>query len=252
MSSGARGEVVTHCAVVAAPEQWVEFSLKWREVLVRHGVEHPFHMSQYASRLGQYARFRHNIPEWGALLIDLIAVIKRYIPNVSAATVRETDRCVPKSLQEHPRLWHLANAYTASLAFCLEQFRFEKQEGHLAEDTVLHCVFDSDDRRQDVLDMTKAYFWRYPETFDDSVSFGNTRKHIPIQAADVLAYEAMKRVLHTDHERSGREVRKSAEALFVRNSFYKAKKILPGNMQKAVNRVTKIIGDEGSQELRRR
>ena len=63
--------------LVAPADNWGTFAAEWRSILAEAGLQEPFHMSEFAHSMGQFARFKDNEPERQLFFKKLLCAIKR-------------------------------------------------------------------------------------------------------------------------------------------------------------------------------
>jgi hypothetical protein len=202
---------------IASVETWTDFERAWMSVLEE--CEHtgndgrivPFHMSEFESRFGIYT----DTEKWDdkrrvKLISSLIDVI-----NVTAATsgkgfaITFPDTIIPPST--HDRKRRLGNYLAAFLQLFREVFSVLL---HPDSDVEIVLIMD----RQDEADggahlVVETVLKQIPELSDRvSLYFCSNAKAIPLQSADLLAYEAMKE-RHRELHDSARKPRKSWKRL---------------------------------------
>jgi len=184
------------CAIaglVGTESEWETLERRWRRAVEEEGIS-VFHMAEFESRLGEFE-------EWSdtrrrLFLSKLVETIKaRDIHCLGSALVRaDYDR-----LTEDEKIWmtHGNAEYPYFLCFqhCIVEschiadglpaeekvaFVFDRQQEFAAEATRLYN--DLKDQRE----------WPNHERLADIVAFASKRETIPLQVADLAAYETYK------------------------------------------------------------
>ena len=62
---------------VSSVEKWQKFEVEWNALLMRYGIEPPFHMKEFAPGVGQYKHWRHDKARRQSFLTDAIALLKK-------------------------------------------------------------------------------------------------------------------------------------------------------------------------------
>lgn len=213
-SEGGSGEIAAVGCYLARKYRWARFAKKWDAVLARHDVVPPFHMVEYANFQGQFSRFRDNRDTWDALIVDLLRIIERVPIWAFAQGVRAAD-CAPAK-QFPPPDNDLADPHMVGYLACFHALRLGSQSGSIPKGRIT-CLVDRDEQRMArVSRMHELYVRLYPDVFDPDLGVV-TRQLQPVQAADILAYEMQKRLVHVYVEKQERPIRKSAEVLFLKN-----------------------------------
>jgi len=177
------------------------------KALQKAGVSH-FHMSEYESRKGAFA-------DWPDR--KRIAVIKRLTEiitsnaahGVAAAVVVEDYKELVAGLEK------TASPYVFCVARCLTQVAKWAKLKHL--DGPIAYVFEAGAGYVDEVEERKAEIRSSPLIGKalrfHSLTFADKKRLIPLQAADVIAYETMKHCKNTLLLNSGRPPRKSLMGL---------------------------------------
>ena len=202
--SGTHGDsgVFAIAGYVAAQEDWIRFETDWKRALRRAGISY-FHMVEYENRRGPFASWskekRHEV------LGDLLAAIKAHalIGLAGCVVVADFERVFRPALPTgHP--------YRDPYIFCLQvgMERIAHYFGpHLPRSEKIACVFEEKDKVAHSAarhyEAVKAHNeWG---TLFGSISFGGKVDYIPLQAADVLAYESRKATMRLVTGGQGRE-----------------------------------------------
>lgn len=183
---------------------------------LRHfGIEPPFHMTDYNSRFKQYARL--NDDQWRNLIVALIQVINSYVLYAFAFGVLSSDFVVPEGMETHPEFNHFKHPYTTAMIGCLNRVVRVKRRGVLPAGEIV-CFIDHDQKHAAKVNRVLSHMTQpegdFSDVFSSRYAFGSKHRNVPIQAADLIAFECMKRMEHLEIEDRGRPFRKSAQLLF--------------------------------------
>jgi hypothetical protein len=193
----------------AAPTaQWLKFEERWKIALAGAGVS-CFHMSEFESRLGEFQGWSN--PKRIAFLSNLIDIINdtAVYGLCCALSMDDYREAVPEDLRRFdPRF-----AYLLCFAECLTWLP-EILEGAPPKETV-NLIFDGNDQYVPTLYRMFMRFKRAlvdPQWLMGTLSGASKQDMIPLQSADILAYEMYKHLNHrlTDQDRA---MRKSLDRL---------------------------------------
>jgi hypothetical protein len=188
-------------------EQARHLEREWAEVLSEFGVDH-FHAVDCAHGVRQFKRL--SPAQRNELLTRLIGIIKRRMEIGIAVSVSETDfgKCVP------PR-WIRGGPYVICAAQVLsgvvgwaDKRNFSGKISYYFEKGHRHRGLTNNTINQLLTSATGYDGLRY-ETHD----FGEKRSMMPLQAADILAYEWIKELKRLNCPPIKRSMRKSLESL---------------------------------------
>lgn len=257
-SDGTRNSVSSFAGVVSRPHQWRRFCSDWEQTLRRHGVQPPFHMTDYSSFAKQYARFRPDRAAWEALIVDLIRVIKTNTLFICADTVVSSECVVPEGMENHPAFRDFKDPYMMSMLGCLFHLAKAKREGLLPRGKIV-CFFDRDEKRigRATRNIRFMATEAYPDVYSSTFEFGNIRKNVPLQAADVVAYECMKRMQSVAIDRDeSRPIRQSGRALFSDDKSCRVQAMVQGAASVLLRNLANYIrsneaGEQGGPNARR-
>jgi hypothetical protein len=193
----------------AAPTaQWLKFEDRWKTALAEAGVS-CFHMSEFESRLSEFRGWSN--PKRIAFLSGLIDIINETAVYglCCAISMEDYREAVPEDLRQFdPRF-----AYLLCFHECLTWIP-DILESVPPKETV-NLVFDGNDQYTPMLYRAFCAFKQFfgePRWLLGTLSYGSKRNYIPLQAADILAYEMYKHLSHrlTDQDRV---MRKSLDRL---------------------------------------
>lgn len=194
---------------IANTYHWERFNAQWKVLLCDYGVK-LLRRSDLEWSKGQYVGWNDNLKR--EFLQRAHGIIKRYTDMGIATSVIKDDfeRIIPKGIKTT-----LGGAYGWCVRDCLmkvEQWCDKKKyKGRV------FYVFEAGTRGQGQIDIAMRLFYRNPEyrrrfrlqgwTFYD-------KSMIPLQAADLLAYEVFKTSEERYIKKSKRDFRPSAAHLF--------------------------------------
>lgn len=189
---------------VASDEQWGLLSDEWRQVLDNHGVT-VFHMKDFAHRKGEYRGLSEDSRR--DLLSSLVnSLLGRVAVGVFGAIHLPS---YYEIINENPnRRKVFGNPFTLVSLFSLDAFRRWADENNFHEPTAYvyeagadHAGEIEDAYNRAVQDKEFANRHRHK-----SFRFGEKRE-IPLQAADLLAYELHKGLRNIEIEGMDRDMR---------------------------------------------
>lgn len=178
-------KAVTLAGFVSTPDRWVSFEREWREALDDYGLP-SFHMVDFAAGRGPYSHWQnaqHRI-RFGRLL-EIIKAHVMYGVGIGVPTEPYHRLFSPEAKA------HVGGPYgfAASVAF----LEFSYQLPEVVEDPWLAYVFESGQPGIDQIAKSFQYNEQVPEQKADlrllSLAFQNKLDFVPLQAADILAYE---------------------------------------------------------------
>lgn len=190
---------------IAPVDQWKRFQSEWWKVLSKAGLDPsvtPFHMAEFEARKQPHMKGKTPFAEWSdkkanAVLQALLGVIRKRaaIGVVAAVLVEDYEAvkgapafapsryhfCVTRCLIRTSR-WALDNGVTGSVAYVFEDGACDKDEvfKHEVNRAAAEYLADEDFRRTYLI---------------NSLSFESKLKFFPLQAADILAWEARRHCL---------------------------------------------------------
>lgn len=203
--------VISVAAYVATPREWKKFTREWQRVLKPTGVR-AYHASDSQNLHGEFEGWEES--ERDSLAKNLIPIIPRYAHGFATAIVLRDLRAalggdvVPKVLEDQ---------YKTCFQLVLHDVLRSIQKNGLRDQVaVVHERNDFKEAAGKSYDFLKKYF-------DDNdnlagLTFSDKYKFVPLQAADVLAYEAGKRVLN----RKGK-ARKAYQALKSKDRVFRVR-----------------------------
>jgi len=180
--------ILTLAGYIADISQWVEFAREWNEILKQGGLTH-FHMSKFEARQGEFRGWDNE----RRLLIQrgLIGIIKRRV-NIGvfcAVNLAAYDEFITEWRRDN-----FGSPYNFCLKMCLSQVtfwaqRFERKEpiAYIIEHGAGYNHEINKSFRETFANEKMRKFFRL-----GSLTFDDKKRALPLQAADILAYEVWK------------------------------------------------------------
>jgi Protein of unknown function (DUF3800) len=204
----------------ATERRWRKFEREWKAVLKREHLTR-FRMSECEAWREEFRQ--HPPAHWVSVKIELAEIINRYIMvGVGAAYDRDAyRRIVPPALNrlaDHsgdPRIMIWENPYVMAFNALVGYVR-DRVSPMLRPKERIACVFD---RQHGVAGVARDHYTRQVRfrnavaLFDEEPFFRSSIVIVPLQAADMLAYEVMKDFVN----REARDERKLLTLLKSRN-----------------------------------
>lgn len=189
----ASSPVICVAGCISTAEQWSLFQSEWNEILVEAGVE-VFHMSEFESRRGPYKDWDNEKRRY--VQGRLLKIIQERVA-VGIAT------CVVKS--DYNKVMTPARRYThdGPYAFCATMcfaYAAAWAEGQGYAQSIPYVFEDGVLERKEVREQfTNAYKHARARQYFRliSLTWGDKKMYVPLQAADILAYEIYKQTLRS-------------------------------------------------------
>ncbi len=164
--------------------KWLRFETQWNALLKKYGIAPPFHMTDFANCVGQYRKLDQNKRnEFHAQAIKVMKINanKSFSVGVAVAEFKQiqTEYQVP---DDPPYSW-------CALLACRHASRWLQRNGR-PFDTVQFVFEDGDKHRGRFLNRWKELFPRL-----NPPKFLSKLECVPLQAADMLAWELRRFVL---------------------------------------------------------
>jgi hypothetical protein len=178
--------VVTVAAYLARPKQWAAFTSEWLRAIKPIKV---YHAADAASCHGEFEGWT---PERVADLAKrALPIIPKYTANAVAAAIQMDD--YNAALQDKPHLKSLLGTpYGACLQWVLTiLLRAKFEYGNREQIAFFH---EQNDYKMDAMTVYDYVVERWNVGAVSSFTFGSKQKYVPLQAADIYAYEANKRL----------------------------------------------------------
>lgn len=197
--------VLSVAAVAAKSTTWERFNEKWSKRLRRAGTS-PFHMTDFENR-------KKGFEGWGedkrlALITDLAAILKNSVECGIGATVVMKDWLVVMPEQfERPDFISKRGPYPLLFQACIEHILSKVK---LNSPETLTCVYDRNlFIRSSLEEHYRNVLNSHPYSAKlGALTFDSADKAMPLQAADILAYEGHKHMRNQVVENGQRPERK--------------------------------------------
>ncbi len=179
-------DVATVAGFVANVPQWEAFSKKWQSVLTDFGLD-CFHMSEFEAVKGRFSGWskdkRHD------LLNRLLPIIQEYtFWSVGCSVTRHS----VDSILSHATKRICGDAYGVAALACWRDLGLLLKQ----HDAWMNCTMDKGANGRHALDNVFSEDVKFPEWSDEhrilKLSFADKQIFLPLQAADILAYELCK------------------------------------------------------------
>lgn len=205
------GKVVCVAGYLSTPEKWQRFSDVWIEKLGEYGLSE-FHMTDYENKQGPFKGLAEN--DRVELIGELCSLIRDHtcLSIAGAILTKDYNDIFKEDLKQ--RIPYLQDPYYLCFIYCLDLL--VKQFDTLCpDDATVALVLE---QNKGMEGRARQYFDEYKhkhrghgaEKFADLVFRPKT--YVPLQAADVLAYESRKELINKVND-PARNVRKSLQAL---------------------------------------
>lgn len=184
---------------------WASFELEWKACLTEYDIPH-FHMTDYENRQAPFVGWSDD--RRLALIERLVSIINRWTVGgvlVGIDLRHFYDVWVP-SLTPGER--EIADPYVICLLALMGQHQFYFDQLEQSEQSPVAFVLERNTKSaaQSLRFLSEA--WRYEGTLHvPSMTYGSRDEFLPLQAADILAYEGFKE-LKNRWDGSGRPLRK--------------------------------------------
>jgi len=203
----AKGPAFVVAGYVATTAQWLAFEERWRKTLKDFNVQ-TFHMHDLEQRCVEFSGW--NAETCIALQSRLIEIINQTVMVGLACGISLADyrAAAPPELHADIRFGYLLCFYECLMGI------HHYMEGHDSVEPI-KLLFDQQAEYSPM--MTKVYtrlrrHLGYPDWMVAEIGFADRRQRVPLQAADLFAYEMFKHLTHRAVE-PWRNLRKSAAAL---------------------------------------
>lgn len=173
---------------LAPAREWDRFTNKWQAVLCKHGIN-VFHASDCNSNRGEFERFKDHKEARDDFVKELLTTIstRRRILAVNLGVV-VTD--FPDTAHRQVRAGS-GNAYYVCMKAIMAAIHLVMNQFSSHEKVAL--IFDRQDQfRRNALERFSEIIeedWDGKDRFDN-ILFGSAKEHIPLQAADALAFDS--------------------------------------------------------------
>lgn len=186
-------DIFTIAGYVSHISKWRRFEMEWKNVLLKSGIK-CFHMSECAQRRGEFARFQNDELGRQELIRNLMKVIYRDPPRFYGFACA-VDMKAFYRLPDHIKQKFDGDPFFMAFQFAIKQaaYMLENFEPPLPPSEKLALVFDRksgfEGRALELFNIMKD---RMELPYRDrlgSIAFGGKDQFVPLQAADIIAYE---------------------------------------------------------------
>lgn len=191
--------------VIAKASSWEKFEVKWSKRL-RRAKKSAFHATDYECRRGEFTDWDND--KRISFIHDLAAIVKNTVAcGVTSSVVMADWFAVMPAKFERSEFVAKKGAYLLLFQLCIESL--VKHAGIPRTETV-SCVFDENQFVRGALAEHYSSLKRDLGLEDKlgSLTFGNGKKFLPLQAADMMAYEGFKHTKNQIAEGGSHDVRK--------------------------------------------
>lgn len=181
-------KVLTVAGYAARPSRWQAFTREWNAVLRPTGIK-CYHATDAQACQGEFRQWK---PEQVAELASaLLPIIPRYAAGLAVSIVMPDYRA---AISQRPELETLfASPYAACFQWLVQSLLSVAQERKAK--SRFSFVHETNDMRRDA---QEAFYWMKAEVDSRknlvSLVFADKAEFVPLQAADILAFEVGKRL----------------------------------------------------------
>jgi uncharacterized protein DUF3800 len=244
-------EVMTIAGLVARAKDWERFEGKWMRTLRRFHLSE-FHMSEYENRQGEFSKLDND--QRVKLVAELAAILKNTIVFAVANSlpIQAWKDILGKEIEAKRGRGEYLMTYIMLFDSCLLTIA---EEVILPPEKTIACVFDQNSVAQH---FSSAYYQAllgvrgYKSVFG-SITYADRRKIVPLQAADMLAYEGYKHACRWDEHSEGLPWRKLTRNLCSTGCVRMARftrRDLDGYREKYLALMSSIKEDDGGVSLK--
>ncbi len=202
---GGKPNVVSFAGYMATIEQWDRFSDMWKRLLDEYDLDN-FHMTDYESRKA------HPYRDWDDK--KHLSFIKRAIDTINEHVVVGISYSI--YLPSYEKIMSgEGEAFEDPLPFCMVGCVREVEHWARFQKEPISYVLDQQQegrgRIMDCMDTIQKSL--HTPRFEGTWTFGDRRLILPLQAADIIAYESWKHWYNTRAAETKRDTRKSLRRL---------------------------------------
>ncbi|MFN0104935.1 MAG: DUF3800 domain-containing protein [Bryobacteraceae bacterium] len=179
------GSVMAMAGLVAPVYKWLRFEGHWESVLREHGVDGPFHMTDFVASERSFVGWKGQSERRKRLIEDLVDVVKRNVNKVFVS-IMEND-----SWRSVEQKFHLRAVHACPYSFLgfvtvvqIEKWRKAKR----SRGPVDYIFEDGDDGKGHLDEICRG-------TLKVDPVFKSKATAIPCQAADLIAWKARRAAL---------------------------------------------------------
>jgi hypothetical protein len=177
-ASGSREQLIVVVAGFVAPDRaWDEFGEQWTERLAQDALEY-FHMREYTHSVGPWREWKGDTRRRNRLYGDLMDIVRSHVSRKFGSVVAPSKlNTINDALREHFNITEYSLAGRTIAAAIRRWMDSEKISGDV------RMVFEhGDEGRGKLLRIFESDNLPPPE-------FLKKKEYLPLQAADILAYE---------------------------------------------------------------
>lgn len=183
-----KSPVIVVAGWLANDKEWIKLSNKWQAVLAKYDLPY-FRMSKWQARQGPYKTMTEK--DWKQLIERLTAIIKKHTSiGIFGAFHRATYDEVLREIYGKNYKTKFVKPYGVCAMRCMDTLRRWMKSKSL--DGPLAYVFEAGARYSgEFFESYKAAQKgsRFKQSYPGGISFYDKRVMLPLQAADILAYE---------------------------------------------------------------
>lgn len=186
----AKGSAMFVSGFIAPISEWVKFEREWLSLLAEYGIKNPFHMAEFIACSEQFVGWKHNEKRQLEFYGRALKVIQR-----------RTNRAISQGVIVDD-FWKLVNEYVipddhaaasslkTPLSFCavgaciqIAKWANRRRRRGLKMTGTIEIVFDRGDKHRGQMATALR------DVFNTDPIFKDKKDVVPIQAADILAWE---------------------------------------------------------------
>jgi hypothetical protein len=200
-------DIMSFSTVVAPFEAWQEFELKWKRRLRRAGLDiekESFHANRYFGRWKPFDGYKWEDSSFrSAFFSDLVTFIDQTVSYVAinAVIVKDWHSTIGPILNKHEKQ---RACYVWLMTKCLEDIS-KRVKDKIPNERVA-CIFD---RNEKIESYARHIFYELKEKQEhireifEGADWKDKREFVPLQAADLFAYEGYQAALEYEFTKSG-------------------------------------------------
>lgn len=175
--------------IAPAPE-WIKFEREWLSLLAEYGIENPFHMTEFIACAKQFVGWKHDEKRQLEFYGRALKVIQRRTNKAFSQGLFVDDFWKLMKQYEIPEHHALASSLKTPFSYCavgalIQVLKWAQRRRGLGPrvDGPVEFVFDRGDKHRGQMATALR------DTFGIEPIFKDKKDVVPIQAADILAWE---------------------------------------------------------------
>lgn len=173
---------------VASATGWLKFEREWLALLDEYGIANPFHMTEFIACSGQFATWKGNESRQSEFYGRALKAIQRRTNKAFSQGIILNDFRRLVDSYEIPEAYASASVLSAPIAYCgvgvlVQLARWAARAKQRGLQGPVEVVFDRGDKHRGLLAAAVR------ELFNIELAFKDKSEAVPIQAADILAWE---------------------------------------------------------------